>query len=139
MTDVLEGGCHCGALRYRVTQAPTDSGYCHCRICQRTTGAPVLAWLHVPTAGFAMSAGEPKIYRSSAWGERWFCGNCGTQLLYRDSGETTMVDINVGSLDKPEEAEPVRHIFAASRIPWFDTADDLPRYPGAAPKPSHET
>ena len=39
----LKGGCHCGALRYRVTAAPKDSGYCHCTDCQRTTGGPTAA------------------------------------------------------------------------------------------------
>lgn len=133
MADMLEGGCHCGALRYRVTTPPSDTGYCHCRICQLTTGAPVLAWTHVPPAAFEMTQGEPKVYRSSSWGERWFCGDCGTQLLYRDSEGPASVDINVGSLDRPEVAKPIRHIFIASRIPWFDTADDLPRHEGAKP------
>jgi hypothetical protein len=134
MAEILEGGCHCGALRYRVTQQPIDTGYCHCRICQLTTGAPALAWMHVPPGAFEMIKGTPKVYRSSSWGERWFCGECGTQLLYRDSEGPAAVDINVGSLDRPEAAEPVRHIFTASRIPWFDTADVLPRHEGAAPK-----
>ncbi|HZD53344.1 MAG TPA: GFA family protein [Woeseiaceae bacterium] len=133
MAETIQGGCHCGALRYRVIQRPIDTGYCHCHICQLTTGAPVLAWLHVPTAGFELTKGTPKVYRSSSWGERWFCSGCGTQLLYRDSEGPTTVDINVGSLDRPEIARPARHIFTASRIPWFDTADDLPRHEGSMP------
>jgi len=129
----LEGGCHCGALRYRVSKTG-EAGYCHCRICQLTTGAPVLAWLHVPAGGFALIQGTPKVYKSSPRGERLFCGDCGTQLLYRGSDAPEVVDINVGSLDEPAAAPPGHHIFTASRISWFDTADDFPRYPDAAPK-----
>lgn len=137
MTDaskgVLEGGCHCGALRYRITAPPIDTGYCHCRICQRTTGAPVLAWTHVPIEAFDVTQGRPVVYKSSPWGERHFCGACGTQLLYRDSEAPKTLDINVGSLDDPEAVTPDYHIFTASRIGWFEVADKLPRHPDAGP------
>ncbi|WP_119460186.1 GFA family protein [Rhodospirillaceae bacterium SYSU D60014] len=39
-----DGGCLCGAIRYRVSTPPLQAGYCHCRLCQRSTGAPVLSW-----------------------------------------------------------------------------------------------
>ena len=48
-----EGGCLCGALRYRLDAAPLDIGYCHCSMCRRSTGAPVLAWACIPAAAFA--------------------------------------------------------------------------------------
>jgi len=134
MTDSHEGGCHCGALRYRIMAKPTESGYCHCKICQRTTSAPVLAWFAMPTQAFQLIVGEPKIYKSSARGERLFCGTCGTQLLYRDSEGPKEVYINTASLDDPEIARPEKHIFTASRISWFDTADDLPRYENFTPE-----
>ena len=38
----LEGGCLCGAVRYRISAAPSHTDYCHCRMCQRSTGAPVV-------------------------------------------------------------------------------------------------
>lgn len=128
----LDGGCHCGALRYRLTKA-ADSGYCHCRICQRTTGAPVLAWMHIPAGGFALTKGTPNVYKSSSWGERLFCGTCGAQLLYRDSDTPEVVDINVGCLDDPGAAAPACHIFTKDRIAWFDTADNLPRHRESEP------
>ena len=133
MTLPLEGGCHCGALRYRITVPPTDSGYCHCRICQHTTTAPAAPWALVPIAGFAMTRGEAVVYRSSSWGERHFCGACGTQLFYRESEGPDWVSFNIVSLDDPTAVEPARHIFTASQIGWYDTADELPRYPDAGP------
>lgn len=48
MTQVHEGGCLCGAVRYRITGEPKSVGYCHCRMCQRAAGAPVVAWATVP-------------------------------------------------------------------------------------------
>lgn len=133
MDQILEGGCHCGALRYRVAGAVIDSGYCHCRICQRTTGAPALAWVTVPLEAFAMTAGEARVYRSSSWGERHFCGTCGAQIVYRDREAPKTVDVNAGTLDEPGRIGPDYHIHRADRIPWFETADDLPRHDDAGP------
>jgi hypothetical protein len=137
MTDaskgVLEGGCHCGALRYRITGPPVHTDYCHCRICQRTTGAPALACTSVPIEAFALTKGRPVVYKSSSWGERHFCGVCGAQILYRDSEAPKAVDINVGTLDDPAAVRPEYHIFTSSKIAWFEVADDLPRYPDAGP------
>lgn len=135
----MEGGCLCGALRYRVEAPPLDSGYCHCSLCRRSTGAPVLAWASVPAAAFAYTRGEPALYRSSSWGQREFCGRCGAQICYRDQGpleSVETVEINSGCLDDPSLAPPRHHIYHADRIAWFETADALPRHPG--PKPESE-
>jgi hypothetical protein len=123
-----EGGCLCGALRYRCTAAPSDTGYCHCRLCQRSTGAPVLAWASYPVEAFDYTKGAPALYQSSPHGHREFCANCGTQIAYRESQGAVSVDVNVGSLDDPAAVPPRRHIFTASRIAWFDTRDALPRH-----------
>lgn len=133
MTPPLEGGCHCRALRYRITAAPVARGYCHCRICQHTTSAPATPWTLVRSADFAMIRGSPVVYKSSSWGERHFCGACGTQILYRGSEAPNSVSINIVSLDVPEAIEPDHHIFMASRIGWYEVADDLPRYEDAGP------
>ena len=61
MPDHLEGGCFCGALRYRVEGEPDDAGYCHCRMCQRAAGAPVLAWGSWPSARFRWLRGDPAV------------------------------------------------------------------------------
>ena len=127
------GGCHCGSLRFAATLGPIDAGYCHCRICQRTTGAPVLVWGSFPVGSFAYVKGAPAIYRSSQHGRREFCALCGTQIAYREADAAT-VDVNLGSLDHPEGIEPRHHLWTASRIAWFDTADALPRFEGAGPE-----
>jgi len=131
----LDGGCHCRALRYRISAAPLDSGYCHCRVCQQTTGAPVTACATVPIAAFTMLGGQAAVYRSSDWGERHFCGACGTQILYRDTDRPATVSINVASLDDPGALPPRCHTFTDSRIPWFEVADDLPRHRRAKDEP----
>ena len=135
----LTGGCLCGALRYETYESPKRTGYCHCTLCQRSSGAPVLAYATIPIDGFVLRQGDPARYASSKHGERWFCHHCGTQIAYCDKDNPTSVDINVGGLDNPELVSPQCHIFESSRISWFDTADQLPRYAGAEPEGEDET
>ena len=96
-----EGGCHCGALRYRVTAPAEESGYCHCRDCQLTSGAPVLAWAGYPAESFSYTAGTPASYASSARGTREFCPTCSCQILFREGDGPPAVYLNTASLDQP--------------------------------------
>jgi hypothetical protein len=131
-TEAFSGGCMCGSLRYAARDR-IDAGYCHCRMCQRSSGAPVLAWVSFPAQAFAYESGSPAVYRSSDHGQREFCPSCGTQVAFRDTLRKTNVDVNIGSLDHPDAVEPQYHIWIGSRVAWFDTADDLPRYPDDGP------
>lgn len=124
---VREGGCLCGQLRFHVTAERRDSGYCHCRMCQRNSGAPVVAWVTFPVDAFAWIAGVPGTYASSSHGERQFCPNCGSYILFRSTSAPDEVSLNTASFDDPGAFPPRRHIYVASRIGWFDTADSLPR------------
>ena len=123
------GGCLCGGVRYRITGAPVEAIYCHCRMCQRAHGAPVIAWLTVPLAAFAIIAGGPAAYQSSPRAVRHFCDGCGTPLTWRALDNPRLVDVSIASLDNPEAVEPALHIWTESQISWFEIADDLPRHP----------
>ena len=124
------GGCLCGAVRYRLEGPPLHADYCHCRICQRAAGAPVVAWGTWPADRFAWTRGEPKSFASSAKGERSFCPACGTPLAFVDPGERTRVDVTLASLDDPAAFPPEEHIWAASRVRWLVLGDELPRHAG---------
>ena len=127
-----EGGCLCGKVRFRATAAAIDTGYCHCRMCQRNTGAPVVAWTTFPAAEFSWTAGSPATYISSPTVHRQFCAECGSYMAFRreDSPE---VSVNTASLDDPTPFPPQMHIFFESRIPWFRTQDNLPQHVGFGP------
>jgi hypothetical protein len=132
---MLEGGCLCGKVRYRVEPGPADSAYCHCRMCQRASGAPVVAWCSVRAAHVRYTRGAPRAYRSSDEARREFCGDCGTPLLFRpDHGRT--VDVSTATLDDPAAVPPAYHIWRMSRLAWFETADALPRYDDSGPDAS---
>ena len=122
------GGCACGAVRYRLDAEPYDAGYCHCTVCRRSTGAPVVAYATVPLDAFVVTAGTPRRRRSSDFGERGFCGDCGTHLTMHVDHQPDTIDFTIPSLDAPDAVAPGYHIFAGERIAWFETADALPRH-----------
>lgn len=128
---MAEGGCFCGAVRYRVEGPPSDAGWCHCRMCQRTVGAPVVPWGTWPADRFAWLRGEPRTFASSPKGERTFCATCGTSLTFVDPSEPGSVDVTLASLDDPAAFPPEHHIWTMSRVPWLELADDLPRHEGS--------
>lgn len=130
---VLKGGCLCGSVRYEVHECPVEASYCHCTTCRRASGAPVVGFASVAVEAFVLAGVEPRQYRSSEYGERLFCGDCGTQLAMRVDQEPGMIDFTLSSLDEPEQVPPGFHIWTASRIAWFDIRDDLPRYREARP------
>jgi hypothetical protein len=84
-TTVAEGGCICGAIRYRVAGEPTNTMICHCQSCRRVAAAPVVAWVTFPKARFELLRGHPAEFRSSPPVRRTFCAACGTPLTYEHS------------------------------------------------------
>jgi hypothetical protein len=129
----MEGGCLCGGVRYRIDAEPLHADYCHCRMCQRSTGAPVVPWLTMASEGFAWTGSAPAVHRSSPEAERLFCPTCGTQMVFRVIAEPDLLDVTLASLDDPEAVSPSHHIWTTSRIAWFDTKDELPRHPERGP------
>ena len=124
------GGCACGAVRYELRNEPWDAGWCHCRTCQLNSGAPAMVFASVAPDELVFTKGEDKLrsFRSSSFGHRTFCGECGTPFLMKVDHQPETVDFSVATLDDPDAVPPGFHIFDSSRISWFETADDLPRH-----------
>ena len=124
---MLTGGCLCGAVRYEARGEPFSSGVCHCRTCQRSNGAPMVAFFSNELADFSLT-GEPLAFRSSDHGVRRFCGACGTQLFFDDARFPDTVDIATVTLDDPNAVPPEFHIWTRSQLDWLKLDDGLPRY-----------
>lgn len=129
----LRGGCLCGDIRYEFNGELLDAGFCHCRLCQRSSGAPVLAWATGRADGFRYTAGKAQEFRSSAFAVREFCGRCGTQLLFRSKQSPGFIDFTLASLDDPGAVTPQYHIWTSSRIRWLHPQDELPEFTDAGP------
>jgi hypothetical protein len=128
-----QGGCSCGAVRHEVRGPLTDCGYCHCRMCQMASGAPVLVFASAPFDAFTTTRGAQRTRRSSSFGERWHCAECGTPLAMRVDDEPDIIDVAVVTLDEPALVAPHFHIWTESAIDWFRTDDALMRFPKARP------
>ena len=130
MAAAIQGGCACGTVRYRLKSEPFDAGWCHCRTCQLVSGAPAMAFASVPAGHYVFTRGEERVgrFESSSFGHRRFCGECGTPLTIEVRHQPETIDFAVATLDDPDRVAPGFHIFRASKVAWFETADDLPRH-----------
>jgi len=128
-----KGQCHCGAVHYEMPAETIHKAICHCSDCRRHAGAPMVAWGLVDRDQLTIE-GETKEYASSANGRRHFCPNCGTALFYtNDVVFPGQVDVQIATLDDPNEIVPDIQIQAAERIGWMEGIERLPtfeRYPG---------
>ena len=129
----MQGGCLCGAVRFRLASEPFDAGWCHCRTCQLNSGSPAMAFASVPVGDYVVEKGEIATVKSSDFGHRGFCRDCGTPLYMRVDHQPETVDFSLATLDAPDAVAPGFHIFYASRIAWADSGDDLPRHDGFRP------
>lgn len=124
---ILTGGCLCGAVRYEASGAPSLSGICHCRMCQRASGAPYMGLLFMPSDNVRVTKGQPLVYQSSPTSNRHFCGHCGSPLFF-ERHTRSLTALMVGSLDDPNIFKPQMQVCLESAMIWLHTLDDAPRY-----------
>jgi len=124
----MEGGCFCGALRYRIKGIPRRVTHCHCVHCRRTSGAPFVTWAEFSPAQFEFVTGTPGRCESRPKVTRQFCANCGTQLTYEHADEPGTIDVTAASLDAPDAVHPEDHVWCDRMLPWVQLSDGLPRY-----------
>ena len=129
MTDnnkpLLTGGCQCGAIRFAMTSAPSKVSICHCRMCQKASGAPFASLAEIDKEQFAWTRGQPASFRSSSIAERDFCAACGTPLSYRRI-DGPRIEIMTGSFDRPDRVVPTRQYGTESRLGWVVGISNLP-------------
>jgi len=126
--DTVEGGCRCGAVRYRVTGGPAATTHCHCGDCRRITGAPTLAWAIFPEDKVEIVAGAPAVYESSPGVEWGFCAQCGSTLTYRRASRPGLFDVTTATLDDPELFPPEKEIWTSERLSWIRSNPDVPHF-----------
>ena len=134
MSDsIREGGCQCGAVRYRIRGEPVMAALCHCSMCRRASAAPVVAWAMFEQTRVSFLNGPPASYASSSEARRGFCAKCGTQISFTASFIPGLIDLTIGSLDEPASIAPSFHYWDSKRLPWLVPGDDLPRHPEFPP------
>ncbi len=122
----VTGGCLCGEIRYRIIEPALDTNFCHCRVCQKFSGAPVTVGSTYRSGAVQFTMGEPRYFKSSPFAERGFCANCGSSLTYRPSmppvtpAWADWILIYTGCLDNPVPNVPTWHLGVESQMPWLD-------------------
>ena len=144
MNDLpLTGGCNCGAVRYEVTEPLVVASYCHCKRCQRRSGAAASANAHPAPGAFRIVSGEDRlrVWKPENGGEKWFCGDCGSAMFGRNpqprrSGRHPHGDVRRRPGDPPERPSVRRLRRALGADPRRRTAA-LPREPPHAELTAH--
>ncbi len=130
------GSCLCGRITYEIHQELSDFGYCHCRSCQKASGAA-----HGANAGFDRNSfvlRDPdrllREYESSPGKRRAFCSNCGSPLFAYLSATPDVMRIRLGSLDSVFAKSAKAHTFVSQKAAWKVIDDDLPSFEEWAPR-----
>ena len=124
----LTGGCQCGAVRFRIAALQPGGNICHCRMCQKASGGPFMAFANVRRADFAVTHGTLAAFRSSDIAERGFCRDCGTPLTWAGLGRETL-SVTIGSLDDPEAAAPDEQLAREAAPSWLEASLQTPNTP----------
>jgi hypothetical protein len=118
------GGCQCGRVRYRAEGPRDRSSVCYCRMCQKASGGPFMAFVRFPADQVQWST-PPDVFASSNLVERGFCRNCGTPLSYRQIGGAH-VSLTIHSLDDPQSVHPEMRFSANMEVSWCGSLSTLP-------------
>ena len=124
---MLNGGCLCGAVRYRIAAQPVETLYCHCEMCRRATGHFVAASACARQDLTIHPNDALRWYQSSAKARRGFCQLCGSNLFWEALGRD-YISILAGSLDLPTGLLATEHIFTAEAGDYYTIADGLPQH-----------
>lgn len=127
--QVSEGGCLCGAIRYRTSGTPGHSVICHCASCRRASGAPSVAWLTFKREQVEFR-GPLQAYASSPGVMRRFCGRCGSAISYETAASPGTIDLTTASMDDPSAFPPAREVWVEERLEWQAVNPALDHYPG---------
>jgi hypothetical protein len=130
----LEGGCDCRYVRYRLETAPLFVHCCHCRWCQRESGASFALNAMIEAGRVTVLGAEPELVdtpSASGYGQKFArCPKCRIALWSNYAGAGPLIRfVRVGTLDRPDHLPPDIHIFTASKQPWVVIPPGAPAVP----------
>jgi len=126
-----EGGCSCGAVRYRLTSEPLIVHCCHCLNCQRQTGGAFVINALLEADRLELVTGEPQLVevpRDDGSAQQIFrCPTCQI-AVYSCYSHPGIYFVRAGTLDEPASVAPDVHIFTRSKLPWVALPEAVPAY-----------
>ena len=132
--DIHEGGCACGAVRYRVRGQPVVGMACHCRFCQVRLGTAFSLVAYFDEKNIEFTRGELSQYEhrsdeSGRWLRLQFCPRCGTTLTHTAEVRPGLRSLSIGTFDDPAWIKVERHIWTQSKRPWVSIPDGVATFP----------
>ncbi|MBV7410660.1 GFA family protein [Maritimibacter sp. DP1N21-5] len=127
MSEIHEGGCQCGSVRYRTTGQPHRTAVCHCRYCQTRTGSAFGVSAYFNGEQVEVRSGELNRYRftteSGRSFETQFCPTCGTTLFWTLGLWDGVIGVAAGTFDPPSFwFDVTREVFTRSKAPFVTLA-----------------
>lgn len=125
---MIEGGCNCGAIRYRIDGKPVIVAQCHCQNCRRQSGSAFSVNLMVRQAEVT-TEGELATYidRDTASGNpvhRKFCATCGSPIFSDLAAGNGMIIVKAGTLDDPAPFTPTVSVWTSTKLPWVELPEE---------------
>ena len=131
MATGLEGGCACGAVRYRLASKPMFVHCCHCLNCQKHTGSAFVINLLIEADRVELLAGAPQavdVPRDDGSKQRISrCPTCQV-AVYSDYGRPEVLFVRAGTFDQPGSVTPDVHIFTKSKLSWVTLPESVPAF-----------
>ena len=131
MSGQREGGCACGAVRYRLASEPMFVHCCHCLNCQRQTGSAFVINVLIEADRVELLAGDPQPVdapRDDGSTQRiWRCPACQV-AMYSEYGRPEVRFVRAGTLDDPRDVEPDVHIYTRSKVGWVELPASVPAF-----------
>jgi hypothetical protein len=131
MSVPCEGGCSCGAVRYRLASGPLFTNCCHCLNCQRQTGSAFVINLLIEADRVELLGGAPQpvdVPRDDGSRQRIYrCPTCQV-AVFSEYGRPEVLFVRGGTLDQPSRVSPDVHIFTKSKLGWVTLPDSVPAF-----------
>jgi hypothetical protein len=131
-THTFDGGCACGAVRYRMTSPPMFVHCCHCHDCQRQTGSAFVINALIETDRLRLLSGNPEPAGVPTDSGRPHdihrCPACRTAVWSNYGGRAALRFVRVGTLDDPAALPPDVHIYTRSKLPWVVLPTSVPAF-----------
>ena len=131
MSVTREGGCACGAVRYRLASDPLFVHCCHCLNCQRQTGSAFVVNLLIEADRVELLAGDPQpvdVPRDDGSSQRIFrCPACKV-AIFSEYGRPEVRFVRGGTLDEPSSVSPDVHIYTRSKLGWVTVPESVPAF-----------
>ena len=133
----VEGGCQCGAVRYRIKAPPLGIYACHCKDCQRFSGTTHTLSMVMQVDDVELTKGGlhgfDKVADSGRVVRMLGCARCGTKIWNEPLASPTLLIVKPGTLDDASWARPVGNIWTDNALPWVSIAADVPNFVGQPP------